>query len=194
MTEKANILSNLFKLRANHLTIENPSDMNLVEENSPIVWSNSKRWKEAETEWVAKYVLKEKPHTDPNHYIKQFVYGIIEASTTLNYTYTTIDVVETVINRTDLLNDTNILNGTTYGLNDTSLPIINVTYGKLCSKAINEQKQYIFTMYMCSNQFLSVPQVFFKIKSNAAKFQGHCQNGLINETLNLNYKKCSHTG
>lgn len=146
MTEKANILSNLLKLRANHLTIENPSDMNLVEENSPIVWSNSKRWKEAETEWVAKYVLKEKPHTDPNHYIKQFVYGIIEASTTLNYTYTTIDVVETVINRTDLLNDTNILNGTTYGLNDTSLPIINVTYGKLCSKAINEQKQYIFTM------------------------------------------------
>lgn len=48
----------------------------------------------------------------------------------LNYTYTTIEVVETVINGTDSLNDTNILNGTTYGLNDTSLPIINVTYGK----------------------------------------------------------------
>lgn len=50
------------------------------------------------------------------------------------------------------------------------------------------------TYLQCGNQFLSVPQVFFKIKSNAAKFQGHCQNGLINGTLNLNYKKCSHTG
>lgn len=44
------------------------------------------------------------------------------------------------------------------------------------------------TYLQCSNQFLSVPQVFFKIKSNAAKFQGHCQNGLINETLNLTIK------
>lgn len=130
VTEKANILSNIFKLKDRHITIENPLDINLVKDNSPVVWSNYKHWKVAETEWVAKYVLKERPHTDPNHYIKQFVYGIIEASTTLNYTYTTIEVVETVINGTDLLNDTNILNGTTYGLNDTSLPIINVTYGK----------------------------------------------------------------
>lgn len=169
MTEKANILSNLFKLRANHLTIENPSDMNLVEENSPIVWSNSKRWKEAETEWVAKYVLKEKPHTDPNHYIKQFVYGIIEASTTLNYTYTTIDVVETVINRTDLLNDTNILNGTTYGLNDTSLPIINVTY---VPKKVN-----IIDVFECPKASIVTPptsafdcQNMFLLESNSQPF------------------------
>lgn len=130
VTEKANILSNIFKLKDIHITIENPLDMNLVEENSPVVQSNYKHWKVADTEWVATYVLKERPHTDPNHYIKHFVYGIIEAFTTLNYTYTTIEVVETVVNGTYSLNDTNNLNGTTHGFNDTFLPIINVTYGK----------------------------------------------------------------
>lgn len=50
VTEKANILSNIFKLKDRHITIENPIDMNLVEENSPVVWSNYKHWKVADTE------------------------------------------------------------------------------------------------------------------------------------------------
>lgn len=70
MTEKVNIFLNLFKLRVNYLTIENLLDMNLVEENSFIVWSNFKRWKEVEIEWVVKYVLKEKFYIDFNYYIK----------------------------------------------------------------------------------------------------------------------------
>lgn len=56
----------------------------------------------------------------------------------LNYIYIIIDVVEIVINRMDLLNDINIFNGIIYGFNDIFLLIINVIYGKLCSKAINE--------------------------------------------------------
>lgn len=124
MTEKANIQTNLFKLKDNHLTIENPSDMNVVRENSPIIWSNENRWKLAETEWVAKYVLKERPNSDSHHYIRSFVYGIIEASTTLNYTFSYLETVETIINNTefDTLNTTN-------NLDNSSLPIINITYG-----------------------------------------------------------------
>lgn len=56
----------------------------------------------------------------------------------LNYIYIIIDVVEIVINRMDLLNDINIFNGIIYGFNDIFLLIINVIYGKLCLKVINE--------------------------------------------------------
>lgn len=56
----------------------------------------------------------------------------------LNYIYIIINVVEIVINRMDLLNDINIFNGIIYGFNDIFLLIINVIYGKLCLKVINE--------------------------------------------------------
>lgn len=129
--EKANIQTNLFKLKDNHLTIENPSDMNMVTENSPIIWSNENIWKVAETEWVAKYVLKERPNSDSDHYIKSFVYGIIEASTTLNYTFSYLETVETIINNTefDTLNTTNNLDNSSLGDLNSSLPVINITYG-----------------------------------------------------------------
>lgn len=132
VTEKANILSNLFKLKDNHLTIENPLDMNLVTENSPTIWSNKNGWKIAETEWVAKYVISERLPTHPDHYIKSFLYGIIEASTTLKYTFTFMDTIQTVINATefDTLSGTDIINNSSMSASNSSSPKINITYGK----------------------------------------------------------------
>lgn len=134
MTEKANILSNLFKLKDNHLTIENPLDMNLVTDNSPTIWSNKNGWKTAETEWVAKYVISERLPTHPDHYIRSFVYGIIEASTTLNYTFTFTETIQTVMNDTDFdtLNDTDIINNSSMSASNSSSPKLNITYGKTC--------------------------------------------------------------
>ena len=124
VTEKANILSNLFKLKDNHLTIENPLDMNLVTENSPTIWSNKNGWKIAETEWVAKYVISERLPTHPNHYIKSFLYGIIEASTTLKYTFTFMDTIQTVINATefDTLSGTDIINNSSMSASNSPSP------------------------------------------------------------------------
>lgn len=103
MTEKANIVLNIFKLKDNNLTIENPSDVSLVTEHSPIVWSNQNGWNIAESKWEAKYMINGPLPTDENntHYIRSFVYGIIEASTTMNYTYTVVETIQTVINNTE---------------------------------------------------------------------------------------------
>ena len=132
VTEKANIVSNLFKLKDNHLTIENPLDMNLVTENSPTIWSNKNGWKIAETEWVAKYVISERLPTHPDHYIKSFLYGIIEASTTMNYTYTVVETIQTVINNTeiDTLNGTDMIDNSSISASNSSSPKMNITYGK----------------------------------------------------------------
>ena len=132
MTEKANILSNLFKLKDNHLTLENPLDMNLVTDNSPTIWSNKNGWKTAETEWVAKYVISERLPTHPDHYIKSFLYGIIEASTTLKYTFTFMETIQTVINATefDTLTGNDIINNSSMSASNSSSPKINITYGK----------------------------------------------------------------
>lgn len=132
VTEKANILSNLFKLKDNHLTLENPLDMNLVTDNSPTIWSNKNGWKIAETEWVAKYVISERLPTHLDHYIKSFLYGIIEASTTLSYTFTFMETIQTVINATefDTLTGNDIINNSSMSASNSSSPKINITYGK----------------------------------------------------------------
>jgi hypothetical protein len=79
--------------------------------------------------WNAKYVIKERLPTDPSHYVKQFIYGIIEASTTLNYTYTVWEALKTIINTTDTTNSTN----STTETNSTAFPAVNVTYGNFAT-------------------------------------------------------------
>ncbi|XP_056015772.1 uncharacterized protein LOC125675332 [Ostrea edulis] len=120
MTEYADILDNLFKLRHNHYVLTNPSH-SVDPGPHPVVWSNYKNWNLAETEWNAKYVIKERLPTNESHYIKQFIYGIIEASTTLNYTYTVWDVLKTSVNITDTTNSS-------IESNSTVDPVFNVTY------------------------------------------------------------------
>ena len=134
VTEKAHIVSNLFKLKDNHLTIENPSNMNLVTENSTIVWSNKNGWNIADTEWVATYVIKGPLPKDENntHYIRSFVYGITEASTTMNYTYTVMETIQTIINNTEFetLNGTDMIDNSSISASNSSSPNMNITYGK----------------------------------------------------------------
>jgi hypothetical protein len=101
----------------------------------PIVWSNYGGWNMAETAWDAQYVIKERLNTNSSHYIKAFVYGIIAASTVLNFTQTVTVPVITYFNTTDSTNETlysnqtfdvaNITNG-----NDTLSPRFNITFGK----------------------------------------------------------------
>ena len=134
VTEKANIVSSSFKLKDNHLTIENPSDVSLVTENYPIVWSNKNGWNIADTEWVATYMIKGQIPKDENntHYIRSFVYGITEASTTMNYTYTIVETIQTVINNTefDMLNGTDMIDNSSISASNSSSPKMNITYGK----------------------------------------------------------------
>ncbi|XP_061176007.1 uncharacterized protein LOC133184958 [Saccostrea echinata] len=123
MTEYADVLQNLFTLKHDHQVLTIPS--NSVDPGPhPVVWSNYKDWNLAETEWDAKYVSKGRLDKDKDHYIKAFVYGIIDASTTLNYTYTVLDLVKTIINTTDKMDQSN----SSTESNSTTEPIINITY------------------------------------------------------------------
>lgn len=90
----------------------------------------------AETAWDAQYVIKERLDTNSSHYIKAFVYGIIAASTVLNYTHTVTVPVITYFNTTDSINETLYSNQTTEAANissgnDTSSPSFNITFGKM---------------------------------------------------------------
>lgn len=95
MTEQASILSNWFNLRDRHDVLNNPS--NTVNPGThPIVWSNYRGWNLAETAWSARYVMQSIPYYNSSHYVKTslFLYGIIEASTSLKFTQTyTNDIV-----------------------------------------------------------------------------------------------------
>lgn len=85
MTEHASILSNWFNLRDKHDVLNNPS--NTVNPGMyPTVWSNYGGWSIAETVWSAQYVIQSGQNYDTSHYVKAFVYGIIEASTYLKFT------------------------------------------------------------------------------------------------------------
>ncbi|XP_078321865.1 uncharacterized protein LOC111103999 isoform X3 [Crassostrea virginica] len=93
MTEHADIVSNWFNLRHNHEVLNNPSH-NVDAGPHPVVWSNYGGWNIAETVWNAKYTVKQKlPITNSSHYIKAFVYGIIEASTELKFSKITLGAV-----------------------------------------------------------------------------------------------------
>lgn len=93
VTEHADIVSNWFNLRHNHEVLNNPSH-NVDAGPHPVVWSNYGGWNIAETVWNAKYTVKQKlPITNSSHYIKAFVYGIIEASTELNFSKITLGAV-----------------------------------------------------------------------------------------------------
>ncbi|XP_062576068.1 uncharacterized protein LOC134237945 [Saccostrea cucullata] len=54
MTEYADILDNLFKLKHNHHVLTNPSH-SVDPGPHPVVWSNYRDWNLAETVWTAKY-------------------------------------------------------------------------------------------------------------------------------------------
>lgn len=85
MTEQATILSNWFNLRDKHDVLNNPS--NTVDPGTqPPVWSKYGGWNLAETAWSAQYVMQSRPNNNKPHYVKTFVYGIIEASTYLKFT------------------------------------------------------------------------------------------------------------
>lgn len=87
VTDQANIVSNWFNLRHQHEVLNNP--VGTVDVGShPTVWSNYGGWSIAETVWNAQYIIKSRLDISPSHYIKNFVYGIIEASTILNFTHT----------------------------------------------------------------------------------------------------------
>lgn len=87
MTEQASILSNWFNLRDRHRVLNNPS--NTVNPGThPIVWSNYGGWNLAETAWSARYVMQSRPDYNASHYVKTFLYGIIEASISLKFTQT----------------------------------------------------------------------------------------------------------
>lgn len=111
MTEHANIVSNWFNLRHKHHVLKNPSG-SVDAGPHPIVWSNYAGWNLAETVWNAQYVIKERLDTNSSHYIKTFVYGIIGASTVLNFTQNVVESVITYYNRTEWTNDTSFSNQT----------------------------------------------------------------------------------
>nr|XP_034301655.1 uncharacterized protein LOC105322112 [Crassostrea gigas] len=87
MTEKANILENECKLKDSAgRVLTNPSDPNTASPQ-PTIWTNNVIWHEADTKWDAKYTLTETPPApDPsgvNHYVTDFKYGIVHATTKL---------------------------------------------------------------------------------------------------------------
>lgn len=135
MTEHANIVSNWFNLRHKHYVLNNPSGT-VDAGPHPIIWSNYGGWDLAETVWNAQYVIKERLHTNSSHYIKEFVYGIIKASTVLNFTQNVMEPVITYFNTTDLVNKTMISNqtfgadNTSIDANNTSSMDFNITFGK----------------------------------------------------------------
>lgn len=135
MTEHANIVSNWFNLRHKHYVLNNPSGT--VDAGShPIIWSNYGGWDLAETVWNAKYVIKEISPIDEFHYIMEFEYGIINASTVLNFTKTVMEPVVPFFNTTEFENETMISNQTfgadaiSIDANNTSSMDFNVTFGK----------------------------------------------------------------
>lgn len=87
VTEKANILENECKLKdAAGRVLTNPSDPNTASPQ-PTIWTNNVIWHEADTKWDAKYTLTETPPApDPtgvSHYVTDFKYGIVQATTKL---------------------------------------------------------------------------------------------------------------
>lgn len=135
MTEHANILSNWFNLRHKHYALNNPSGT-VDAGPHPIIWSNYGGWDLAETAWDAKYTINEPLNNDPKHYITNFVYGIVNASTVLNFTKIVMEPVVTFFNTTDFENETMISNQTfgaensSIDANNTSSMDLNVTFGK----------------------------------------------------------------
>ncbi|XP_061177042.1 uncharacterized protein LOC133185758 [Saccostrea echinata] len=163
MTEYADILQNLFKLKDNHHVLTTPSH-SVDPGPHPVVWTNYKDWNLAETKWDAKYLLKERPHSDEDHYIKAFVYGIIDASTTLNYTYTVLDPLKN-INTTDTMDH---FNSSTES-NSTAEQVFNITY-------IPRMSQIIY-VYNCPQASPAKPATYsfeckriFSLESNSKPF------------------------
>lgn len=135
MTEYANIVSNWFNLRHKHYVLNNPSGT-VDAGPHPIIWSNYGGWDLAETAWDAKYTINGTLDNDTEHYIKNFVYGIVKASTVLNFTKIVMEPVVTFFNTTDFENET-IISNQTFGAentskvaNNTSSMEFNVTLGK----------------------------------------------------------------
>lgn len=135
MTEYADIVSNCFNLRHKHDVLNNPSGT-VDAGPHPIIWSNYGGWDLAETVWNAQYVIKERLHKDSSHYIKGFVYGIINASTVLNFTKIVMEPVVTFFNTTEFVNETMITNqtfeadNTSIDANNASSMDSNITWGK----------------------------------------------------------------
>lgn len=135
MTEYANIKSNWFNLRHKHDVLNNPSGT-VDAGPHPIIWSNYGGWALAETLWNAQYVIKERLPTNESHYIMEFVYGIINASTVLNFTKTVMEPVVPFFNTTEFANETMISNQTfgadaiSIDANNTSSMDFNATFGQ----------------------------------------------------------------
>lgn len=134
MTEYATIGSNWFNLRHKHYVLNNPSGT-VDAGPHPIIWSNYGGWDLAETEWDAKYTINGTKPKHHDHYITNFVYGIVNASTVLNFTKTVMQPVVTFFNTTDanktmLSNQTFRADNTSRNANTTSSKDFNVTFGK----------------------------------------------------------------
>lgn len=132
MTEYANIVSNWFNLRHKHYVLNNPSGT-VDAGPHPIIWSNYGGWDLAETAWDAQYVTKDQIEHNSSHFIKEFVYGIINASTVLNFTKTVIEPVVPFFNTTNetmISNQTFKTENTSIDANKTSSINFNVTFGK----------------------------------------------------------------
>lgn len=70
--------------------LDNPSNPNEIS-STEVIWTKETGWSTAETKWDAQYKLQETPPDLTDHYVQTFVYGIVSAMTTLQYTSGTGD-------------------------------------------------------------------------------------------------------
>lgn len=86
MQDFADIKYSMCTLKKNRTEkIDNPSDPNFVS-STEVIWTKKVDWSTAETKWEARYVLNESlTNFTRDHYVQNFSYGIVSATTTLQY-------------------------------------------------------------------------------------------------------------
>lgn len=82
----ADIKYSMCTLRNNRTgKIDNPSDPNVVS-STEVKWTKEVDWSTAETKWDAQYVLNASlTNFTTDHYVQNFSYGVVSATTTLQY-------------------------------------------------------------------------------------------------------------
>nr|XP_034332757.1 uncharacterized protein LOC105327902 isoform X2 [Crassostrea gigas] len=170
MTEHANIVSNWFNLRHKHYVLNNPSGT-VDAGPHPIIWSNYGGWDLAETEWVAKYTNDKIRPTNSSHYIKEFVYGIINALTVLNFTKTVMEPVVTFFNTTYFENET-MVSDQTFGAENTSI-VANNTSSMEFNVTLAPTTTELIETYICPNVSIENPATSsFECKRNFSLMSG----------------------
>lgn len=84
MQDFADIKYSMCTLRGDSEKLDNPTDPNDIN-SSETIWTNIVSWKTGETKWDALYKLQETPVKGDDHYVKEFVYGIVHARTTMKH-------------------------------------------------------------------------------------------------------------